>query len=845
MDMLVREKPELRELRDPEDALMKSLQDKGYVHEADYAAKLQAQTDELVAIDTDKLTNDQALEQTLAAMRAGAPFITQARLTYGRFAGFADFLVKVDGQSDLGDYYYEAHDTKLSKQFKPYFAIQLCCYSEMLAGLQGVRPEYMAAILGDGTIDRRRIDNYFAYYLCLKEKFLQYQAGLDGSLPDPRLSREYGQWSNLAHEKLSEIGHLSLVANICRTQVKTLEQAGIMTMKALAEFNGSLEPKMRTEVLRGFSAQARLQLSSAGKDVPDYEVLEHDFDPPQGLNLLPPPSPSDVFFDIEGLPSVEGGLEYLWGATFFNEAGERDFRDFWAHDREQEKQAFSAFMAWVYKRWLEDPSMHVYHYAAYEITAIRKLMGRFGVFEAEVDNLLRNHVFVDLYKVVKGGLIIGEPRYSIKNIEHLYRSARDTDVASGGESVVWYESWKEAPDGKSYEDSDILNNIRKYNIDDCDSTQELYAWLYARQQDSEIPYLIAKGDGEKELSEKVTELTILRDELLGRAEDCADLDEKNVWQMLAYALEYHRREKKPEHWRYFDRMKQSAAELYDDMECLSGITRNGTEPWLPTPRSRNPVYEYDIDPEQPYKGKPGEFVVLGDDQIELKPHPDGTDINEDLIGFQYKTELPPVLTLVPKVANREGVLVNAIVELAKGLKEDGLSDSAIIDFLLRRRPRIKGNPSGPVIKGSRENVSDIVSTALALDESYLCIQGPPGAGKTFTAKHIIGALLQQGKKVGISSNGHKAILNLMRGVASHVEEQEIKAHILKVGGDADDPLMDGYDFDWTQRGKDVVVTPGMCVGGTAWAFVRIIWSAALTIYLSMKPARCPLPISWL
>jgi len=819
MDMLAREKPELRDFRDPEDALMKSLQDKGYVHEAEYVSKLQEQTEDLVEIDTDNLTNKQALEQTIAAMRAGAPIITQARLAFGQFAGFADFLVRVEGKSDLGDYYYEAHDTKLSKQFKPYFAIQLCCYSEMLAGLQGVRPEYMAAILGDGTVDRRRIDNFYAYYQCLKAKFLEFHAEQDGTLPDPRDSRQYGHWSNLAQEKLSEIGHLSLVANIRRTQVKTFEEAGITTMEQLAGFDGSLGSKMRKEVLQRFSLQARLQLSSAGKDKPDYEVLEHKFDPPQGLNLLPPPSKSDIFFDIEGLPSVDGGLEYLWGATYFNPDGKRDFRDFWAHDREQEKQAFSEFICWVYECWLADPTMHVYHYAAYEITAIRKLMGRFGVYEEEVDNLLRNRVFVDLYKVVKGGVIVGEPRYSIKNIEHLYRPARETDVASGGESVVWYESWMEHPDGENWQSSEILNNIRKYNIDDCDSTQELYTWLYDRQQELGIPFLEPEGDGVKAQSEKVTELITLRDNLMDRAEECADPDEKNVWQMLAFSLEYHRREKKPEHWRYFDRMKQSAVELYDDMECLSGIIRNTTEPWLPTARSRNPIYVYEINPEQPYKGKPSEFVVLGNKDIKLKPHPDGTDINENLIGFQYKTELPNVLTLVPEVMNRERVLVGALSDLAKEFQEDGLGDGAIVDFLLRRRPKIKGNTSGPVVMGSRENVSDIVATALALDESYLCIQGPPGAGKTYTAKHIIGALLKQGKKVGISSNGHKAILNLMRGVASYVDQENINAHILKVGGDADDPMMDGYDFHWVDRGKNVVVTPGICVGGTAWAFV--------------------------
>lgn len=76
--------------------------------------------------------------------------------------------------------------------------------------------------------------------------------------------------------------------------------------------------------------------------------------------------------------------------------------------------------------------MHIYHYANYEIAACKKLMCRYGVCEFEVDQLLRNEVFVDLYKIVKNGLRIGEPKYSIKNVEHLYRGKRETEVGSGG-----------------------------------------------------------------------------------------------------------------------------------------------------------------------------------------------------------------------------------------------------------------------------------------------------------------------------------------------------------------------------------------------------------------------------
>ena len=144
-------------------------------------------------------------------------------------------------------------------------------------------------------------------------------------------------------------------------------------------------------------------------------------DSPAGLELLPPASDADLFWDLEGFPLEEGGLEYLWGCTYIDDRGERQFWERWAHDHEQERQAFIDFIRFSYERWRSDPAMHIYHYGHYEVSVCQRLMGRYAVCEFEVDQLLRHGVFVDLYKVVREGLLVGEPAYSIKNIEHLYR----------------------------------------------------------------------------------------------------------------------------------------------------------------------------------------------------------------------------------------------------------------------------------------------------------------------------------------------------------------------------------------------------------------------------------------
>ena len=72
-----------------------------------------------------------------------------------------------------------------------------------------------------------------------------------------------------------------------------------------------------------------------------------------------------------------------------------------------------------------------------------------------------------------------------------------------------------------------------------------------------------------------------------------------------------------------------------------------------------------------------------------------------------------------------------------------------MDFLHRKRPKFINGPRNPIIEdglSGKELIDAIVKVTNELNNSYLCIQGPPGAGKTFTARHIISDLLSKKEK---------------------------------------------------------------------------------------------------
>ena len=90
-----------------------------------------------------------------------------------------------------------------------------------------------------------------------------------------------------------------------------------------------------------------------------------------------------------------------------------------------------------------DPDLHVYHYAPYEPTAFRRLMGRYATREVEVDRLLRGGVLVDLYRVVRQGVRASVESYSIKKLEPHYGYEREVDLRDAGSSIVAFEEWLE------------------------------------------------------------------------------------------------------------------------------------------------------------------------------------------------------------------------------------------------------------------------------------------------------------------------------------------------------------------------------------------------------------------
>ncbi|PLW66912.1 TM0106 family RecB-like putative nuclease [Pseudohalioglobus lutimaris] len=807
--------------KDPEDPLLAHLAGKGLEHEANFLETLKSRYSDVITINDD-LDDVAKLDQTRAAMAQGADVIFQACLEKRPFRGYADFLIKVDQPSELGGHAYVAWDTKLAKEMKPYFVIQLCCYSEMLEAMQGWLPDTATVVLGTNEEVDFTLGDYYRYYQAKKSEFVEQQAQFDADvMPDPFQYAQHGEWTEYVENLRQQKDHLSRVANITRNQISKLEAAGISTLSGLAATSVERVPKLHEEIFATLKSQAAIQLRSEKAGTTEWEIRSANGPKRNGLAGLPPANAADLFWDLEGFPLEEGGLEYLWGCAFLDDRGERSFWERWAHDHTQEMRAFTDFIQWAYQRWLDNPGMHIYHYGHYEVSACKRLMGRYGVCEFEVDQLLRHGVFIDLYRVVLQGLVVGEPGYSIKNIEHLYRGKRETDVATGGESVVVYAQWREAPDGDDWKSSEVLNGIRQYNIDDCNSTLELADWLRSTQIEAGIEYQPLDGAEDPPVEPEPTELELLEKALLTVADSESETEEDRfLAKQLAHLVLFHTRENKPVWWRYFERSGMSFNELYDDPDCLAGCRRTDREPFLKSERARNLTYEYRFDTNQEFRNRRFKSVhILNIEDKSASVHL--VDSEAGILQLTRKYEPPEVIDVIAYDFVSPGSIDKAIQAIGEQFLQNRQLNKPLKEFLLRQLPDVDPQLLLAVeTKSDGEKLDQIIEVVAKLDDSIVTVQGPPGTGKTYTASHVIHWLLKNGKSVGVTSNSHKAIDNLLIATYLLCSEAGDDFPFTKVQPEESD-IFDKYPWSHIKSSREIwggLAEDGCVIGATAWGF---------------------------
>ncbi len=753
------------EIADPEvytNRALQMLMEKGIEFEENHLQEIKDQGKTVSEISKD---DPHAEKHTIDAMKAGVEVIYQAKLKEdGKWSGWADFLKRVDKPSDLGDWSYEVWDTKLANETKAGTILQIGLYSERVAQIQGITPEYMGVIKPEGE-EYYRYDEHAAYIRLVKRNLEKAIANDEHTYPEPVSHCDICRWWKNCNAVRRNDDHLTFVAGMGKSQMKELNLHEVDTLEKLAcldlpiPFNPIKGVKETYNKLR---EQARVQHTSRLKGYePIYETLDIEED--KGLNKLPEPSVNDIYLDFEGDRMVEpDGLEYMIGYVH-----KGVYYPLWAKNEAEEKQIFEQFIDFAYELKQKDFSLHIYHYAPYEVMAFKRLMGKYASRENEIDTLLRSATFVDLYSVVRQSVRASVERYSIKDMEVFFGYVRKIDLRELSSFKSQLELLLQTGNFNRIS-KETKDAVQLYNQDDCESLIRLQAWLEEIRGS-----LIAKGvhitrpeDGDGEASENITahqeRIQPIMDALLDGVPSIKSERSKveQAQYILAHMLDWYRREKKSFWWEFFRLKDLPEDELLEERKAISFLEYTGHR----EPEKRSFVDTYTF-PSQ---------------ECDLRISNSLEDQDGNKIGAIHEIDVEASLLRIKKgpsvihlphpvsVISLENVSSNtkeeAIIRLAEWVVNNGMENEK--ETYRAARQLLTNSPQSLTeeriaIKNILERTLDF---AFKLDHSYLPVQGPPGAGKSFTGSHLIVQLARQGKKIGITALSHKVITNLLSKV---------------------------------------------------------------------------------
>ena len=807
-----------------------------------------------------------AVARTQAALAdPDVAVVYQAAFATEEFVGFADFLVRDD------DGVWVVQDTKLARHARVTALMQLAAYVDQLDRLGVSRSDRVELLLGDGTVSTHEVRDLLPVFALRRARLRALIA--DRDLPAGATGAPVGWGDDRGELRIVACGRcptcdaeviahrdLLLVAGMRPTQRTRLRAAGIHTIDELAAARQAPE-RMAWDTFTGLRTQARLQLTSPaggvgavpsrslsggasapetkrpdapeGPAVPTYEVVF-----PKALGALPRPDHGDLFFDFEGDPLyTEGATGTLWGIDYlFGWVDDREqYTPLWAHTFADEKQALEDFLDIVELRRRANPGMHIYHYAPYETTHLLAMAARYGVREADVDRLLRDGVFVDLYPIVRRALRVGSRSYSIKKLEPLYMGTevRTSDVQRGDDSIVKYVEARALLDaGDAVGGQVILDDLADYNRYDCVSTRRLRDWLVDRAREAGL-----RPSFDVEAAETSYEPSPRADALARLAATADDAVEAEALRLASAAIDYYPREAKTFWATHFLRLREPVS-VWEDTRDVVTIDRERcrvlTDWHIPEgARAQRRVVEL--------RGElaPGTRLTEGSDPFAVyelpapfpvEPSPrwvhaaravkvvdvleDGVVVEEYAAqGFSW-SELPLALTPAapPKAGSQQGAIdawADSVLAASPAFPVD-----AATDLLLRRPPRTH---AGILARGSGDQVEDIVRTLLDLDRSHLAVQGPPGTGKTYVGSHVVARLVRDhGFRVGVVAQSHAVVEHMLDRIldAGVPKEQVAKAPKSGAGGEPGFTVIPKNGmaaFIGDQAG-------GFVVGGTAWDF---------------------------
>jgi uncharacterized protein len=471
--------------------------------------------------------------------------------------------------------------------------------------------------------------------------------------------------------------------------------------------------------------------------------------------------------------------------------------------------------------------MHVYHYAPYETAALKRLALRHGTREEELDQLLRRGLFVDLYSVVRGALRTSGRSLSIKKLEPFYIDALGEareGVTNAADSITEYATAMQLrASGDLGGFARRLAEIEDYNRYDCESTYHLLNWIgdIAERHGvhwRQAPHVESLVEVEEALDSEETEATrvgarlrehvdrlterwhheIAEAEAHGRPES-PEPEARMIARMAWAAIDYNKRENKQFWWAHFARLSDPV-EDWSGSDVFRPTRVHVLEDWHVPPKARTQQRIVQMYGEL----EPGNKLRSGTSAYAIYDEPVPLPLSKSANGIRGwggasisdVEEVPgepghALITLVEKTARTNETWSSVPLGLGPGAPiSTKIIDERLLDFGREILAALDANPDEPSFSDSAqvhllcregtavrmpeseareglERIDNILASLTSIDSGVVAVQGPPGAGKTFVASHVITTLAKKhGWNIGVVAQSHAVVENVLSAVVA-------------------------------------------------------------------------------
>ena len=785
------------------------IMDRGNQHEANCLESLQKEfsSEEILElIKPDKESFQQFYDRVEVPEPSDYKVVYQAPLIFDGMRGIADFLVSVDSKGNPLPTFMPV-DAKLARNAaKPGHVLQLCFYADAIESRTGIRPEKVEIWLGkDGrtnpeVIYLRDVD---AYWNRSKKKL---KAILEADVPPETEAVPCSHCTFCVYQETCETewkrsDSLFYVAGATKQDREKLVSTGVNTRADLAIRTkpvDKLSPKRLTKLQKQAAAQVKSRASLTDDFVPSplthveifpkpAEIIE-----PFGFELLPPADPGDIFLDYEGHPfwTIQEGLIFLFGYWSSDDNGKTwRFTAMWAHDKQDEQIAGEQLVKFITARQRQYPNMHVYHYNHTERSSLASLLVEQADTLDRFRELVEKNIFIDIYQIIRQGLIIGVESYGLKNIEKIAGFSRqlpESAATKGADAVVEYEGYMNTEDPLSAEAQQHLLNIALYNQGDVEATQAVRDWLLQLRATHypKMPWpLPAVALQPKVIDPVVVQLLTsplgTPENLLGHV--CGFWDRENSAAFAALNvlldtdpddhLAHLRILADLEFVRFVDEPPKKKTEGSDEEDAeesaVSMVLSFETQ---------------EADSElQDGSGSVAFRDALGDIcYASLKVHRIDNEIKIDWKYERDSSLAPRFLVKSDKYKeDKKRAALAAIASLA--VSTAGLRSIPATEALLSRQKIDVVKKCSGKYKKFPTDVHSLTEILKEMNGEVLPIQGPPGTGKTFTGAALIVNLFRTmpNIRIGLATFGHSACNNLVAAIKNAGLTQAELAKVLR------------------------------------------------------------------